>query len=215
MRTDSRTYSKEFIKKTMRIILQLNMVKSIFPPRFKGLSLRKGNGNAQEAHEAIRPTDISRETLSASADNGQKRLYNLIWKNTIESCMAPAVYFSLRARITAPDERKYLYTSEEVDFPGWKIVGGYLKRNKNYHHLLTLDDGCVLSYKNIESQLKLKELKSHYTEARLVKMLEEKGIGRPSTFSSLISKIQERGYVQKADVEGQKGVVYGLSIGRR
>jgi len=203
MRTDSRTYSKEFIKKTMNHITT-KYGKEYISPTIQGLSLRKGKGNAQEAHEAIRPTDISRETLSTSADNGQKRLYNLIWKNTIESCMAPAVYFSLRARITAPDDRKYLYTSEEVDFPGWKIVGGYLKKNKNYHHLLTLEDGCVLSYKNIESQLKLKELKNHYTEARLVKMLEEKGIGRPSTFSSLISKIQERGYVQKADVEGQK-----------
>ena len=131
----------------------------------------------------------------------EKRLYGLIWRNTLESCMSPATYFSLRATLTAPDERKYVYTSEEVDFPGWKIVGGYEKHNKIYHHLQTLKG--VLSYSKINSDVGFKDLKKHYTEARLVQLLEKKGIGRPSTFSNLISKIQDRGYVLKEDVAGK------------
>ena len=198
MRTDSKTYSMDFIKKAKTYITK-KYGEAYISPTIHALSVRKGKG--QEAHEAIRPTHISRNDLPTDA--GQKRLYQLIWQNTMESCMAPAHYFSLRACITAPDERKYVYTSEEVEFPGWKVVGGYVKRNKIYYYLLGLEDGCVLSYDKIESTLKLKNLKSHYTEARLVKMLEEKGIGRPSTFSSLISKIQDRGYVHKEDVKGR------------
>ena len=90
-----------------------------------------------------------------------------------------------------------------VKFPGWKIVKGYLKKNPEYNYLLALKDKTLLSYERIFAHLKLKDLKTHYTEARLVKSLEDKGIGRPSTFSSLISKIQDRQYVLKEDIPGR------------
>ena len=89
-----------------------------------------------------------------------------------------------------------------IDFPGWKIVGGYDKDNPVYHSLLKLEG--EVSYTKIYSKYSLKELKMHYTEARLIHLLEKKGIGRPSTFSSLITKIQDRGYVQKENVKGKK-----------
>lgn len=208
MRTDSRTYSKEFIQKAKTFI------KTEYGNKFihkqidilslaKGASKKKKDSTAQEAHEAIRPTDITRKALPPNMDNREKRLYSLIWKNTVESCMAPALYFSLRAVLTAPQEHKYVYTTELVQFPGWKIVGGYEKSNPIYHFLQEISKESTLSYSKIISKLTLKELKKHYTEARLVKMLEDKGIGRPSTFSSLISKIQDRKYVQKEDIEGK------------
>ena len=202
MRTDSRTYSSDFIKSAVGYIGD-NYGKDYVLKGVHSLSLRKGKANAQEAHEAIRPTQVSRKKLASCNVSGGKQLYKLIWENTVESCMEPAIYFSLRAKITAPDERKYGYTSELVKFPGWKIVKGYLKKNPEYNYLLALKDKTLLSYERIFAHLKLKDLKTHYTEARLVKSLEDKGIGRPSTFSSLISKIQDRQYVLKEDIPGR------------
>ena len=73
--------------------------------------------------------------------------------------MAPAIYFSLRASVTAPQKRYYFHTTERVEFPGWKVVGGYMKVNNIYDYLLTLPSGTLLSYSKINSSYKLKELK--------------------------------------------------------
>ena len=132
------------------------------------------------------------------------KLYNLIWKNTIQSCMSAATYRSITASITAPESHKYKYSSEEVMFPGWKIVEGVEETNPIFRYLLKIKKNTVFDYKEINSKLTLKDLKKNYTEARLVQMLEKKGIGRPSTFSSLIDKIQQREYVKKMDVKGKK-----------
>jgi len=204
MRTDSKTYSAIFLS-TAKKFIQSKYGENYVLPSITSLSLRKGKGkgNAQEAHEAIRPTKIKMKDLPNNVDKREKRLYNLIWRNTMESCMAPAVYYSLRATISAPQKHQYFYRSEQVDFPGWKAVGGYLKNNPLYSYLQTLKAGVILNYEKIYCKFSLKELKSHYTEAKLVQVLEAKGIGRPSTFSSLISKIQDRLYVQKQDVKGK------------
>jgi len=128
----------------------------------------------------------------------------LIWSTTIESLMKPAIYNSISAKITAPMEKEYKYNSELVEFPGWKIVVGYDTENPEYVFLQTLKKNVEIKYNKIIAKVSLKDLKSHYTEAKLVQLLEQKGIGRPSTFSSLIDKIQERGYVKKDNVKGKK-----------
>ena len=215
MRTDSKKYSKEFVNSAKKYIKKEygedyisssigKLVNSDSGEKKK--SKKKKDNNAQEAHEAIRPTKININTLNVSGKITARevKLYNLIWRNTIESCMSPAKYYSITAKITAPENHLYKYSSEQVIFPGWKIVGGYDENNKEYTYLLSIKTGIVMDYKQIYSKVTLKDLKKNYTEAKLVQMLEKKGIGRPSTFSSLISKIQDRGYVKKQNVEGKK-----------
>ena len=202
MRTDSKTYSTEFIAKATEFIQKTygeEFILSVIN------SLSERNHTAQEAHEAIRPTDICIETLEQTESIGEKELkvYSLIRRNTLESCMSPATYNGVTAIITAPNNYEYRYSTEQVIFAGWKIVNGYDKANPTFVFLQLLKSGYI-EYKKLTSKTTMKQLKSHYTEANLVQLLEERGIGRPSTFASLIDKIQERGYVKKSDVPGKK-----------
>ena len=236
MRTDSKTYSKEFIEKVKPYVnekygseyigdhidsLALSKDakdandKNKKKPKKKDADKDKDKGKKgdnpppQEAHEAIRPTNIKVIALPDEMSAKEHKLYKLIWKNTLESCMSKAEYSSITASITCPpiesdSKAVYKYSTEQVIFPGWHIVGGYEKENPIYAYLLTIKDKSELDYKKVTSKVSMKELKTHYTEAKLVQILEEKGIGRPSTFSSLIDKIQERGFVKKQDVKGKK-----------
>jgi DNA topoisomerase-1 len=171
---------------------------------------------AQEAHEAIRPTKVELTEIPSTVDlpAKTKRMYKLIWRNTVESCMAVARYTSLTCRISAAaaaatdgavdgDKREFRNTEEQVVFPGWKAVAGYTKENADYAFLKNIKNNTELDYNKIAAKVTLKNLKSHYTEAKLVQLLEEKGIGRPSTFSALIEKIQERGYVKRDNIKGK------------
>ena len=166
---------------------------------------KKDKPPPQEAHEAIRPTNISLCELPEAMDSKERRMYKLIWENTLESCMSAASFHSVTANITASQNNKFTYTSELIDFPGWKIVAKkYSTENKEYHYLQQIKQNSPIPYKKICAKVSIKGSKMHYTEARLVQLLEEKGIGRPSTFSSLVDKIQERNYVKKEDVKGKE-----------
>lgn len=207
MRTDSETYSKEFLEKAKGYITNKWEEKYVRNDlnkmgEKKGKEAKKKDDNAQEAHEAIRPTDICRTQIPEDFSAKERKMYAMIWRNTLESCMAPAKYNAITATISAPEEREYRYSSEEVVFPGWKAVAGYETENPIYQYLKTLKS--IDTYKKIIAKVTVKELKSHYTEAKLVQILEEKGIGRPSTFASLVEKIQERGYVKRDNVAGKK-----------
>lgn len=133
----------------------------------------------------------------------ERKMYYLIWRNTVESCMAAALYKGITAKINAAEDHLFKSTQEQVIFPGWRIVDGYEKENNDYIFLQKLKNGSVIEYKKITCKASLKGTKDHYNEAKLVQMLEEKGIGRPSTFATLVDKIQEREYVKKEDVEGK------------
>ena len=219
MRTDSMTYSKEFILTARDYIIKhygeqyININIDLLSERqvnneikTKKSTKKKDEKVVQEAHEAIRPTNIGCTELG-ELGNREVRLYNLIRRNTIESCLAPATYKAVTACITAPivndDGSEYRYSTEQVVFPGWKIVAGYEVENPDYIFLQTIKNNTKINYKKITSKVSMKDLKNHYTEAKLVQLLEKNGIGRPSTFSSLIDKIQERGYVKKMDVKGK------------
>jgi DNA topoisomerase-1 len=166
----------------------------------------------QEAHEAIRPTHIETREIPEYEKMAPKerRMYKLIWETTVESCMSPAEYVSITANVTAPENAKYSYTSELLSFLGWKAVTSDKKiekeekENKYYHYLYQSQEGRVFDYRKITSKLTLKNVKQHYTEAKLVQLLEDNGIGRPSTFSMLVDKIQEKEYVKKQDIQGTR-----------
>jgi DNA topoisomerase-1 len=215
MRTDSKNYSKEFIEKTKEYILR-KYDENYISKNIENLSLRKTESvnkkkkkeenKAQEAHEAIRPTKIEVLTITENNKLGlkEKRMYNLIWKTTVESCMSDALYKSLTININGPLETKYKYKEEEVIFEGWTIIENNEKVNKNYRYIESLKNNEIVEYNKISSDYALKNTKQHYTEAKLVSLLEKQGIGRPSTFSSIISKIQERNYVNIEDIEGRE-----------
>tara|TARA_X000000950_G_scaffold286880_1_gene397169 strand:- start:81 stop:2339 length:2259 start_codon:yes stop_codon:yes gene_type:complete len=199
MRTDSVIYSKEFLKKAEKFITDKYGEKYYHFQEKKSKKMQ----NAQEAHEAIRPTSIEKVELPINIDEKAVRLYNLIRRNTLESCMADAKLNVIEAKISAPEKHFYKYRTELVVFPGWLIVSGYDKTNPIYDYLLTIENGTILDYIRIYCKCSLKNGKLHYTEAALVKKLEKLGIGRPSTFSSIISKIQDKKYVEKKNIEGK------------
>ena len=219
MRTDSKTYSAEFLATVKEYIVRTYAqgekyvsenidsmaTGAVKEPDKKKNAKKTEKPPPQEAHEAIRPTNISLCELPENMDSKERKMYKLIWETTLESCMTSASFHSVTANISSFQDTKFVYTSELIDFPGWKIVAKkYSTENKEYHYLQQIKQNSIIPYKKICARVSIKGSKQHYTEARLVQLLEEKGIGRPSTFSSLVDKIQERGYVKKEDIKGKE-----------
>jgi DNA topoisomerase I len=218
MRTDSKTYSGEFLSSVSQYIVTnyaagAKYMGDVFVTTNEQTCDKKPQTDkkvaTQDAHEAIRPTNILTRDLDPKVDSKERRLYKLIWENTLESCMSAASFYQITASISAFDNGKFTYKSEQVDFPGWKIVSKkhaeeIQATNPQFTYLQIIKQNAPIPYKKMTSKVTIKGCKMHYTEARLVQLLEEKGIGRPSTFSSLVDKIQERGYVKKEDVKGRQ-----------
>jgi len=216
MRTDSKKYSNEFINNVKTYILNSHGEKYISQtidslivgnktedePSKKTIAQQKSIPAPQEAHEAIRPVNVNIKAINiqeTTTDLLAKsiKLYELIWKRTLETCMPSAQYNSVSAKITAPEDSEFVYKTEQPIFLGWQIIDGSKKdteqvaNDKNYQYITTLKQNVSMLPKKIDAKFTMNELKSHYTEARLVQLLEEKGIGRPSTFASLVDKIQD------------------------
>ena len=121
--------------------------------------------------------------------------------------MSNAKYNVFDCIISAPFDNKYKYTCEQMTFPGWKIIDKNDEEEQyktKIYNFMKLIKNKEVNYKKIKSIQSMKDLKQHFTEARLVQLLEKRGIGRPSTFSSLVSKIQERNYVKKENIQGKE-----------
>ena len=162
---------------------------------------------AQEAHEAIRPTDMSRRTISGTAQ--EKRLYELIWKRTIACQMADARIERTTVNVSISGrEEKFVATGEVIRFDGFLRV--YREshgdddnaQNEDSNILPPMTEGQPLHREEVTAQQRFTQQPARYTEASLVHKLEELGIGRPSTYASTISAIQQRQYVAKGDKEG-------------
>ena len=200
MRTDSVNLSQEALNSAKNTVVQLfgdkySQVRN-FATKSKG---------AQEAHEAIRPTDMSKPTIAAEPD--QNKLYELIWKRTLASQMADAQLERTIAKIEN-DKHHELFTAtgEMIQFDGFLKV--YLESTDDEDEeqegmLPTLKEGEPLTNKNITATERFTRPQPRYTEASLVKKLEELGIGRPSTYAPTISTIQNRGYVERSTLEGE------------
>jgi DNA topoisomerase-1 len=165
---------------------------------------------AQEAHEAIRPTYF--EKLHISSDASMQKLYELIWKRTIASQMADALLEKTQIDIRAEGvSEKFVASGEVIKFEGFLKVYAEEKdedpdesENTQNQNLPALKKGQSLTCNEITAVQRFTMPPARYTEAGLVKKLEDLGIGRPSTYAPTISTIQKRGYVEKKEIEGVK-----------
>ena len=160
---------------------------------------------AQEAHEAIRPTYLDKHTIKGTSD--EMRLYELIWKRTIASQMADTQVERTNINIAvSTSDKGFVATGEVIKFDGFLKV--YTESNDDENNeeteaiLPPIKKGQALVLDKMEAMQRYTRYPLRYTEASLVKKLEELGIGRPSTYAPTISTIQKRGYVEKGDVQG-------------
>ena len=160
----------------------------------------EGNKNVQDAHEAIRPTDVSRTpvTVKESLTRDQFRLYQLVWKRFVASRMQSAKYETTSVRIAAGQYR-FTVAASKIVFEGFRSVYTEAEEEKEESNVLLkgLDQDSRLSKIDFETKQHFTQPPAHYTEAALVKTLEELGIGRPSTYAPTISTIIARRYVAK------------------
>lgn len=156
------------------------------------------NASAQEAHEAIRPTSFTKTAVGA--DSQQKKLYQLIWQRALASQMSPAKLERTEVTITVSTQPEtFLAKGEILQFDGFmKVYGG----TKDDVLLPPLKSGQKLDLRSMAATETFSRPSARYSEAALVKKLEELGIGRPSTYAPTIHTIQVRGYVEKKDLEG-------------
>ena len=213
MRTDSTNLSQEAISGAAEAVSRA------FGEKFvKTRQYRTKSSSAQEAHEAIRPTDFHAKT--ASHDRNEQRLYELIWKRAIASQMADAEIEKTTATvgISTQPQAKLIATGEVVSFEGFLKV--YIESKDDGEEqdedvkgmLPPLAVGQTLLLDRMQATERYSRPAPRYTEASLVKKLEELGIGRPSTYAPTISTIQKRGYVEKDNREGKERAYKVLTL---
>lgn len=159
----------------------------------------KSGKKIQDAHEAIRPTDISRIPLEIkeSLSRDQFRLYQLIWKRFVASCMAPAVYETTSVKIDAAGHR-FSVAASKVKFDGFMSVYTEEEEKEENNTLMKgISKDTKLTLKSLEEKQHFTQPAPHYTEASLVRSMEELGIGRPSTYAPTITTILARRYIVK------------------
>ena len=200
MRTDSVNLSNTALRAAKEIITREYGDNYLTIRKFKTKSK-----SAQEAHEAIRPTYLTKQTISGN--NAEKKLYDLIWKRTISSQMSDALIEKTTVTIDVSNtSEKFLATGEILTFDGFLKV--YIESSDEEHDenskglLPPLNINDLLMPMTISATEKFTYHPPRYSEASLVKKLEELGIGRPSTYAPTISTIQQRGYVIKQDKAG-------------
>lgn len=202
MRTDSTNLSDTALESAERAI-----VKNYGDKYHQRRQYKTKNKGAQEAHEAIRPTYMENSTVDG--DSGEKRLYELIWKRTVASQMADAQLERTTVNINVPKrDENFVAKGEVIKFDGFLKL--YLEGTDDENN--EEDEGMLpalavnekLQQKSFEALQRYTQHPARYTEASLVKKLEELGIGRPSTYAPTINTVQQRGYVVKEDREGTK-----------
>ena len=165
-----------------------------------GAEKKKDNKNVQDAHEAIRPTDVNRTpaVMKDTLSREQLRLYQLIWKRFVASRMQPAKYETTSVKIAA-GEYRFTVSASKVLFEGFRTVYTESGEEKVESNVLlgSLDQSSVLTKESFDTKQHFTQPPAHYTEATLVKAMEELGIGRPSTYAPTISTIIARRYVVK------------------
>lgn len=194
MRTDSTSLSADSVKAARDLILK-KFGKNYLPPK---PIFYKSKAQAQEAHEAIRPSDVNR--LSRDLTNvteGARRLYELIWRQFL-ACQMPNAEYDLTTVIVHAGDYQLRIRGRVQRFDGYMKVKPS-QQNKEDRELPDIKEGTELDLKSIAPLQRFTKPPSRYREASLVQKLEKCGIGRPSTYASIISTIQDRGYVSIRD----------------
>ena len=202
MRTDSVNLSGQAIASAT------DFIKRLYGPDYSTVrKFKTKSASAQEAHEAIRPTDITRETVTSNEHD--QKLYDLIRRRTLASQMSPAKLEKTTISIDIQGNNKLHFEAkgEVITFDGFLRVYGGGKDEI----LPKLHTGDTLETHDITARQTFARPPSRYTEGSLVKKLEDLGIGRPSTYATIIDTVQTRGYVEKGDSEGQPRDVIILS----
>ena len=190
MRTDSTRLSKDFIDAANRII------ENDYGKEYLGTYRVKNDEKAQDAHEAIRPTSLENdpETIKQYLTNDQYKLYKMIYARALSSLMADAQTMSVTYSF---DNNNYLFTisGSKLEFDGFlKVYKAYDSSKDTILPKLNKDE--ILKAEDVVKEQHFTEPPARYTEAKLIKALEEEGVGRPSTYAMIIDTIQKRGYVQ-------------------
>jgi DNA topoisomerase-1 len=168
----------------------------------------KNNANAQEAHECIRPTNIEKENINDTEfTKHHKQLYKAIWTRTICSLMKAATY-NVYHIVVPNDNETFCNSVKSLSFPGYLIVSGKQANTEEivyYDDLITKDKSILnvtctrlIGVNSLDSNI------GRYNEAGLVKDMEEKGIGRPSTYAAIIEKLYDRNYIETKDIKGEE-----------
>ncbi len=198
IRTDSTRISDEAIEAVREAI------KAAYPPEFlpEEPNMFKSRKSAQDAHEAIRPTDMKYrpDAIKASLTRDQLRLYKLIYNRFFASQMTPAVYETLSADVVG-DNLRLRFSGQKKKFAGFTAVYEEVlddtAAEEDENAMPALVEGAKAALLDIESEQRFTQPPPRYTEASLVRALEEKGIGRPSTYSPTITTIMARGYIAR------------------
>ena len=204
MRTDSTTLSGQAIAATAEYI------KSAFGEEYSQVrQFKTKSSNAQEAHEAIRPTDMAAE--KGSSNDYDQKLYDLIRRRTLASQMAPAKLEKTVVTITiSTSQLAFEAKGEVIIFPGFlKVYGG---GKKDPDILPAMASGDTLALDHADARQTFARPPARFTEGALVKKLEELGIGRPSTYATIINTVQVRGYAEKGEGEGNERDVITLGV---
>ncbi|HET7651314.1 MAG TPA: type I DNA topoisomerase, partial [Gammaproteobacteria bacterium] len=200
MRTDSVSLAAEAVTEIRDVILQ-RFGKGHLPDEPRVFKTK--SKNAQEAHEAIRPTSAARapEEIRGKLTDEQRKLYELVWKRTIACQMEQAVFDTVSADLSAGDGLAFRATGSVLVVPGFMAVyqegrDDNAAEEDEERMLPALTEGEHVVLKGIKSEQHFTEPPPRFSEASLVKALEEFGIGRPSTYASIISTLQQREYVE-------------------
>jgi DNA topoisomerase I len=193
MRTDSIRISEEAEKNAEKYISE-NFGNSYVPSTKR---THKAKGNIQDAHEAIRPTSVDRhpDSIKDSLTNDQFKLYKLIWSRFVASQMSDAIYDTISVDVKAND---YIFksTGSILKFPGFLVAYEVEEEDEN-SKIPKVEIDQILKLASLNPKQHFTQPPAKYTEATLVKTLEENGIGRPSTYAPIISTIIDRGYVER------------------
>lgn len=200
-RTDSLNLSKQAIV-SMASYVEQNYGKNYVKVR----NFKTKDASAQEAHEAIRPTDIARE--AAGKNDYEKRLYHLIRTRALATQMADAQIATTTVTISTPTPYKFTGKGEVITFDGFLKVYGRIKENE----LPKMSVGDSVKATAIVAKQYYAKPPARYTEGSLVKKLEELGIGRPSTYASIMTAIQARGYVERGESEGEERDIIAFTL---